>query len=68
MPYPKRLFAPTGGSVVVDDAAHERALGAGWLDNAPPESDAPDAAGDADASDGDATDAATAEAPKRKKK
>lgn len=63
MLYPKRLFAPTGGSVVVDDAAHERALGAGWLDNAPPESDATDA----DATD-TATGAATGEAPKRKRK
>jgi hypothetical protein len=33
--YPKILFAVSGGSVVVDDAAHERALGPGWLDNAP---------------------------------
>jgi hypothetical protein len=57
--YPKTLFAPTGGSVVVDDAAHERALGAGWLDNAPP--DAPDVP------DADATEVVVKEAAKRRR-
>jgi hypothetical protein len=59
--YPKRLFAPTGGSVVVNDAAHERALGAGWLDNAPPERDANDAGDD------DATEVVIKEAAKRRR-
>lgn len=33
MPYPKYKFHPTRGSVVVNDAAAERALGPGWADN-----------------------------------
>lgn len=76
--YPKRLFAATGGSVVVNDAHHERALGPGWLDNEVPPSDpATDPAedtGDAtgagagDATDtgaGDATDPGSAKRKKR---
>jgi hypothetical protein len=34
--YPKKLYAPTGGHVVAEDAAHERALGPGWSENPPP--------------------------------
>lgn len=68
--YPKRLFAPTGGSVVVTDIAHERALGPGWLDNEVPASDPAEetaeaaAAGAGDAT-GDATDPGSAKRKKR---
>ena len=35
MSYPKHKYAPTGGSVLVTDHAHERMLGEGWSDNPP---------------------------------
>ena len=39
--YPKRKYAPSGGSVTVETATEERALGLGWSDNAPtPQPDA----------------------------
>lgn len=66
--YPKKLFAPTGGSVVVTDAHHERALGPGWLDNEVPPSDpaeeTAEANGAGDAT-GDATDPGSAKRKKR---
>lgn len=31
--FPKTKYAPSGGSVVVDNATEERALGPGWSDN-----------------------------------
>jgi hypothetical protein len=33
--YPRKKFAPMGGYVIAEDAAHERALGPNWLDNEP---------------------------------
>jgi hypothetical protein len=33
--FPKRKFAPNGGSVTVTNATEERALGLGWSDNDP---------------------------------
>ena len=33
--YPKRKYAPSGGSVTVANATEERALGLGWSDNDP---------------------------------
>lgn len=33
--YPKRLYSPNGGSITVEDAAHERAMGKGWSENPP---------------------------------
>jgi hypothetical protein len=58
MEYPKQKFAPTGGSVVVNDAHHERMLGPGWLDQEPVnDTPDPDESGDPDAADPVATDA-----------
>jgi hypothetical protein len=42
--YPKRKYAPMGGSVTVHAKHEEDALGAGWTDNAPAETESEEGA------------------------